>query len=41
MEDFLEEAVPSLSRKHYVGISQAEVTGQSLGEETLNESSEV
>lgn len=40
MEDFLEE-VPLLSLKVYVGISQAEVAGQSLGEETLSESSEV
>lgn len=34
MEDFLEEVVPELSLKGYVGISQAEVAGLSLGEET-------
>lgn len=33
-EDFLEEVVPEPSLKGCVGISQAEVTGLSLGEET-------
>lgn len=30
MEDFLEEAVPELSLKGYVGLSQAEVVRESL-----------
>lgn len=34
MEDFLEEVVPGLSLKGYIGFSLAEVVGESLREET-------